>query len=105
MKNNLGWSTKIQIPVANRNSYDKYQDQVREILNNKSLIKKIVDINSADMELYQKALSLRLQRKGLSNYIELYELSLKESQVRSSSYEEQKLIKCSGGSKQEVKPP
>jgi hypothetical protein len=34
MKNNLGWSTKIQIPVANRNSYDKYQDQVREILNN-----------------------------------------------------------------------
>ena len=106
MKNNLGWSTKIQIPLANRNSYDKYQDQLREILNNKSLIKKIVDINSADMELYQKALRLRVERKGLSNYIELYELSLKESQVRCSSYEQQKLIKCSGlGNKQEVKPP
>jgi|JFJP01.1.fsa_nt_gi Sulfotransferase family. len=77
LKNKLCWSTKIQIQVANRNRYDNYQDKVIDILNNKSLIQKIVDINSVDRELYQEALSLRTQRKGLSNPLEMYKISLK----------------------------
>lgn len=76
LKKKLGWPT-IKVKVANRNSYDNYQDKVMDILNNKSLIKKIVALNSRDMNLYNEALTLRTERKGLSNCIEMYKLSLK----------------------------
>ena len=74
----LGWLT-LKVHVVNQNLYDNYQAKVMDILNNKSLVKKIVRIQSLDMELYQEALKLRCQRKGLSSCIETYELSLKES--------------------------
>lgn len=78
LKSNLGWN-QFKIMTINRNLYENYQDKVMDILTNKSLVKNIVALNSADMELYQKALNLRVQREGLSNALEMYELSLKIS--------------------------
>ena len=78
LKNMLDWP-RVKVSVANQNYYNDYQAKVMDILNNKSLVKKIVRIQSLDMELYQEALKLRCQRKGLSSCIETYELSLKES--------------------------
>lgn len=107
LKNNLGWPP-LKVLSSNRNSYDNYQAQVMDSLTNESLIKKIISLNSADMELYQEALSLRYQRKGLSNFIEMYEQSLKESQsrLRYNSCQKLQLNKCSGlRSEQGVNPP
>jgi hypothetical protein len=107
LKNNLGWPP-LKVLSSNRNSYDNYQDKVMDTLNNQSLIDKIVAFNSADMKLYKEALSLRYQRKGLSNFIEMYEQSLKESQsrLRYNSCKELQLNKCSGlRSEQGVNPP
>ena len=50
--------------TINRNLYENYQDKVMDILTNKSLVKNIVALNSADMALYQKALNLRVQQRG-----------------------------------------
>ena len=97
IKNNLGWPP-FKVQSSNRNSYDNYKDQVMDTLNNQSLVKNIVAFNSGDMELYKEALSLRVQRKGVSSYIEMYELSLKASQSRlsSNSCKEPNLNKYSG---------
>jgi hypothetical protein len=107
IQNSLGWPP-FKVMTSNRNSYENYQDKVMDSLTNQSLIKKIIECNSADMEMYQEALSLRTQRKGLSTSIEMYELSLKESQSRLkyNSCKEAKLNKCSGlGSEHGVNPP
>ena len=107
IKKKLGWST-LEVTISNRNSYENYQDKVMDILTNQSLVKNIVSLNSADMDIYQEALSLRSQRKGLSSFIEMYELSLKESQsrLRYNSFKEPQLNNGSGlGSKQGVNPP
>lgn len=108
LKNNLGWPP-LKVTTLNRNSYENYQHRVREILTNQSLVKKIVALNSQDMELYQEALRLRSQRRGLSSCIEMYELSLKESQsrlMRYNSFKELQLNNCSDlGSEQEVNAP
>jgi hypothetical protein len=66
--------------TINRNRYENYPDKVMDILKNKSLVKNIVEFNSADVEMYQEALNLRVQREGLSNALEMYELSWKISQ-------------------------
>jgi hypothetical protein len=79
-----------------------------DILNNQSLVKKIVAIQSADRKLYQKALSLRYQRKGLSNYLEMYQLSLQESQARLgfNSFQAPELTqRIALGSERGVNPP
>ncbi|MEZ2301800.1 MAG: hypothetical protein ACBR13_08560 [Microcoleus sp.] len=102
IKNNLGWHP-FKVQTSNRNSYYNYKEQVMDALNNQSLVKSIVAFNSGDMELYQEALSLRSQRKGASSYIEMYELSLTQSQsrLRYNSSKETKLNKCSSlGSEQ-----
>ncbi len=107
LQNSLGWPP-LKVLSSNRNSYDNYQDKVMDTLNNQSLIDKIVSLNSADMELYKEALSLRYQRKGLSSSIEMYEQSLKESQsrLRYNSCKELQLNKYSGLlSEQGVNPP
>ncbi|MEG4497675.1 hypothetical protein QUB05_09560 [Microcoleus sp. F10-C6] len=107
LKNNLGWPP-LKVLSSNRNFYDNYHNKVIDSLTNESLVKKIVSLNSADMELYKEALSLRYQRKGLSNFIEMYEQSLKESQsrLRYNSCKELQLNKCSGlRSEQGVNPP
>ena len=107
IKKNLGWPP-LKVTTSNRNSYDNYQDKVMEILTNQSLVKKIVSLNGADMELYRQALSLRTKRKGLSSCKEMYELSLKKSQsrLRYNSCKEPQLNNCSGlGSEQGVNPP
>lgn len=107
IQKSLGWPP-LKVFSSNRNSYDNYQDKVMDSLTNESLVKKIVSLNSADMEMYKEALSLRTQRKGLSSSREMYELSLKESQSRLkyNSCKEAKLNKCSGlGSEQGVNLP
>lgn len=81
LKNKLGWPP-LKVCTSNRNFSEEYQNNVREILLNKILVKNIIDINNADIELYQEALSLRSQRKGISNTLEMYELSLQELQSR-----------------------
>ena len=92
----LGWLT-LKVHVVNQNLYDNYQAKVMDILNNQSLIENILAIQSADIELYQEALKLRCQRKGASSCIEMYELSLKESQlVLRSNCKEPKLNQCRG---------
>ena len=77
----LDWP-RVKVNVANQNSYNDYPAKVIDILNDKSLVKNIVRINSLDMELYEEALSLRTQRKNLSSCREMHQLSLKESQSR-----------------------
>lgn len=106
IKNKLDWPP-LKSTTSNRNYYDNYHDRVMDIFNNKSLLKTIIDINSADMELYKEALSLRYQRKGLSNFIEMYEQSLKESQsrLRYNSFPAEKLTQSSLCSEQGVNPP
>jgi hypothetical protein len=106
IKNKLGWPP-LKVNTSNRNSYENYPNKVREILTNQSLVKNIIAINSADMKLYQEALNLRHQRKGLSNYLEMYELSLKElqSRLRYNSCKELKLNKCSALGVKGVNPP
>ncbi|MEG4166780.1 MULTISPECIES: hypothetical protein [unclassified Microcoleus] len=107
LKKMLGWPT-LKVSVANQNFHEDYQTKVMDILNNQSLVKKIVAIQSADMKLYQKALSLRYQRKGLSNYLEMYQLSLQESQARLgfNSFQAPKLTQRIGlGSERGVNPP
>jgi hypothetical protein len=106
IKNKLGWSP-LKMKTSNRNSYENYPNKVMEILTNQSLVKNIIAINSADMKLYQEALKLRQQRKGLSNNLEMYELSLKElqSRLRDNSCKELKLNKCSALGVQGVNPP
>ena len=106
LKNKLGWPP-LKVNTSNRNSYENYPNKVMEILTNQSLVTNIIAINSADMKLYQEALNLRHQRKGLSNNLEMYELSLKElqSRLRYNSCKELKLNKCSALGVQGVNPP
>jgi hypothetical protein len=95
------------VSTLNRNYYENYQNKAMEILTNQSLVKNIISLNSADMKLYQEALSLREQRKGVSNYLEMYELSLKElqSRLRYNSCKEPQLNKCSALGANGVNPP
>jgi hypothetical protein len=79
LKSNLDWN-QFKIMTINRNRYENYQDKVMNILKNKTLVKNIVEFNSADVEMYQEALSLIVKREGLSNALEMYELSWKISQ-------------------------
>lgn len=106
LKNKLGWPP-LKVSTLNRNSYENYPNKVMEILTNQSLVKNIIAINSADMKLYQEALNLRHQRKGLSNNLEMYELSLKELQspLRYNSCKELNLNKCSALGVPGVNPP
>lgn len=106
LKNNLDWC-RLKMRTSNLNSYENYQNKVMEILTNQSLVKNTISLNSADMKLYQEALSLREQRKGVSNYLEMCELSLKElqSRLRYNSYKEPQLNKCSALGAEGVNPP
>lgn len=79
-----------------------------DIVNNQSLVRKMVAIQSADIELYQEALRLRTQRKLLSSELLMYELALKKShsRLKYNSCNESKLNNCSDlCSKKGLHPP
>ena len=77
----LNWP-EVKVTPSNRNTYPDYEDLVRNILSDQRVIRKIVSLNSADMELYQNALNLRAKRKGLSNSLQQYQACLQESKQR-----------------------
>jgi len=91
LKNKLNWPMIKIDTAANRNAYQNYKEKVIDILNNQSMIEKIVSLNSTDINMYTEALRLRTKRKELSNCIEMYQLSLKESQLRYDFYQQYKL--------------
>lgn len=81
LRNKFDWSP-LKLSASNRNAYENYQDKVMEILSDQFLIENIIALNITDMGFYQAALSLRYLRKGISNSLEMYELSLQELQSR-----------------------
>jgi len=81
LKQMLGWAD-FKMEVFNQNKHPNYQEYVKEALENKKLVNKLVAISSKDIELYQTALDLRYKRKKLSSSWEQYELDLKLSQQK-----------------------
>lgn len=77
----LGWAD-FKMEVFNKNKYPNYLEHLKEALEDKKLLNKLIAINRPDLELYQTALDLRAKRKKLSNSWEQYELDLKLSQQK-----------------------
>lgn len=86
----LNWP-EVKVTPSNRNTYPDYKDLVKNILNDRRLIRKIVSLNREDMELYQEALNLRAKRKGLSNSLQQDQVCLQESKQRISFFQNQPL--------------
>ena len=77
----LGWAD-FKMEVFNKNKYPNYLEHLKEALEDKKLLNKLIAMNRPDLELYQTALDLRAKRKKLSNSWEQYELDLKFSQQK-----------------------
>ncbi|MEP6516250.1 sulfotransferase family 2 domain-containing protein [Microcoleus vaginatus] len=88
LKQMLGWPD-FKMEVFNQNKYPNYLEHLKEALEDKKLLNKLIAMNRQDLQLYQTALDLRAKRKKLSNSWEQYELDLKLSQ--------QKLQQIQGG--------
>ena len=58
----LGWG-EFQVSVKNSNRHQDYQRSLVEIISDRQLMNKLASLNSQDMELYQKALNLRAERR------------------------------------------
>lgn len=70
-----------KMEIFNQNKYPNYQECLKEALEDKKLLNRLIAMNSKDIELYQTALELRGKRKKLSNSWEQYELHLNTSQM------------------------
>ena len=83
LKQMLGWQD-FKIEVFNQNKYHNYQEHLRKALDDKNTLKKLTEITSKDMELYQTALDMRAKRKGLSSSFQQYNLALSASRQKLS---------------------
>ncbi len=83
LKLRLGWHD-FKIEVFNQNKYPNYLEHLQKALDDKHTMKKLIQITSKDMELYQSALNLRAKRKGLSSSFQLYNLALSASRQKLS---------------------
>lgn len=63
LKTQLSWPD-VKISKENNNPYSDYQRIQKEVLSDRAILEKIYSLNSKDVELYQKALSLREKRRG-----------------------------------------
>ena len=63
LKTRLSWPD-VKISKENNNPYSDYQRIKEEVLSDRAILEKIYSLNSKDVELYQKALSLREKRRG-----------------------------------------
>ncbi|MGB3468256.1 MAG: hypothetical protein WBA74_23420, partial [Cyclobacteriaceae bacterium] len=70
LKENLNWPD-FQFSSKQTNQYPKYQENVKQILTEEKIVKKLENLNILDIELYRAALSLRknkLKSKKSKNY-------------------------------------
>jgi hypothetical protein len=81
LKQMLGWPD-FKMEVFNQNKYPNYQELLQKALTDKSTMKRLTEITSKDMELYQKALDMRAKRQGLSNSFQQYEIALSASRQK-----------------------
>jgi len=82
LKTMMGWSD-ISVLFTNANTFPDYDIQLRKILDDKEIVKKLAQSNSLDMQLYQEALNLRAKRRNeLGGFHQLLQLSeLSQSQL------------------------
>ncbi|MEG5072065.1 sulfotransferase family 2 domain-containing protein, partial [Microcoleus sp. B3-D2] len=75
LKTMMGWSD-ISVLFTNANTFPDYDIQLRKILDDNEIVKKLAQSNSLDMELYQEALNLRAKRRNeLGGFHQLLQLS------------------------------
>lgn len=83
LKQVLGWPD-FKMEVFNQNKYPNYREHLQKALDDKNTLKKLTEITSKDMELYETALDMRAKRQGLSSSFEQYDLSLSASREKLS---------------------
>lgn len=83
LKQMLGWPD-FKMEVFNQNKYPNYQELLQKALTDKSTLKKLTEITSKDLELYQTALDMRAKRKGLSSSFQQYDIALSASRQKLS---------------------
>ena len=83
LKQMLGWPD-FKREVFNQNNYPNYPDYLQKALAHKNTMKKLTEITSKDMELYQTALDMRAKRQGLSSSFQQYEIALSASRQKLS---------------------
>jgi hypothetical protein len=77
----LNWP-EIPITYENTNKYKGYNSLVKSILYDSKIMNELIHLNREDWELYQTALHLRAQRKGISNSFAQFQLSPQQGQSR-----------------------
>ncbi|MEG4205126.1 hypothetical protein QUA20_14475 [Microcoleus sp. Pol7_A1] len=86
LKTMMGWSD-VSVFFTNANTFPEYDIQLRKILDDNEIVKKLAQSNSLDMELYQQALNLRAKRRNeLGGFHQLLQLS---EQSQSQLHQEQ----------------
>ncbi len=83
LKQMLGWPD-FKMEVFNQNKYPNYRDNLQKALGDKNTLKKLTEITSKDMEIYQSALDMRAKRKGLSSSFQQYDIALSASRQKLS---------------------
>ncbi|MEG4345560.1 sulfotransferase family 2 domain-containing protein [Microcoleus sp. A003_D6] len=83
LKQMLGWP-EFKMEVFNQNKYPNYREHLQKALADKSTMKRLTEITSKDMELYQKALDMRAKRQGLSSSFQQYDIALSASRQKLS---------------------
>lgn len=78
LKQMLGWPD-FKMEVFNQNKYPNYRDNLQKALGDENTLKKLTEITSKDMEIYQAALDMRAKRKGLSSSFQQYDIDLSAS--------------------------
>ncbi len=65
----------FQIPFCNANANPRYHTLTEQVLKDRKLLESLMSLNSQDMELYQRALDLRVKRQGFSNSLAQFKLN------------------------------
>jgi hypothetical protein len=88
LKTLMGWQD-LKLSIENRNDYPGYHHNVQRILENRSLLEKLMELNQHDLELYEMALSLRAKRRQESKSIQIMLSNLYQSQPYIEDLQEQ----------------
>lgn len=78
---------QVEETIHNKNGYPAYKEKVKEILEDKKLITRMVELKSKDLQLYHLALKMRAERKGKSNYLQMYEQIMENSRALMESFQ------------------
>ena len=71
----------LEVQIFNKNEYPEYKEEVTKILDNKKTMTRIVELNGKDLQVYNLALKMRCERKGLLNHLQMYEQVLENSRA------------------------